>query len=120
MARLLGQEWIGGRLRKDWLHVGEDNRDKITTEIIQAVDPVFESIKRSAQMEKPKAQFRLKARIPSTLLEDTAKTSAALWGVKYLDAFAEIMQQKTDRAKKALKILTDGSDYSKIQAKTYR
>ena len=64
--------------------------------------------------------MRLKARIPITMMDEAAKISAAEWGITPREAFGEIVKQKTDRAKRVLRLLTDGRDYRKLQAKAYR
>jgi len=116
MKRLLGAERVGGRDEYWYLHTGDDGKDRITVETIQDVEPVFDYVKLAANARGRKGDIRYKATIPFTMVDDLAKTSAALWGVSVSDAFAEIMGGKSDRAQKALRVLTDGRDYRKLQA----
>ena len=116
--RLLGTENLGGRVEKTWLHTGDDGRNKITTQIIEPVGPIFRSAEIRAKTQRSK-DFRFKAELPLTVIDDTAKISGKLWGVSTREAFMELMQQKSGRAKSALKMLTEGRDYRKFQAKNY-
>lgn len=118
MKKLIRQERIGHRIEKDWLHYGNDGRKKITTEIVEDVNPVFAKVKTIADA-KGNGFMRHKASIPFTLIDDTAKISAKLWGVTVREAFAEILSAKTGRAKRTLKMLTEGRDYRKLQSKAY-
>jgi hypothetical protein len=120
MKHLLGIEKLGNRIARDWLHWGEDGRKKITTEITEDVAPVFEQVKAVAQTQTRKGMLRLKCSIPFTVMEDAAKVNGAHWGISTADAYREIVQQKTDRAKQALKLLAESRDYNKFHAKTYR
>jgi Zn-finger domain-containing protein len=120
-VKLLGVEKLGHRVQKYWLHTDGMGKDQITVETIEEdVEPIFDAVKRRAQAETSRSFFRLKAELPVTMLDDLAKLSAKDWGVSVKQAFEEIMKQKTDRAKKALRLLTDGRDFNKFQAKTYR
>jgi hypothetical protein len=64
--------------------------------------------------------MRLKARLPVTMLDEASRISAKQWGISVKDAFAEIVKQKSDRARRALRLLTEGRDFRKLQAKAYR
>lgn len=117
MKRLLGVENIGGRISKDWLHVGDDGRDRITTETIQDVEPVIRATKAmsDAQIGR-RGWMRFKANIPMTLLEDMCRVSSLEWGCTTKDAVAEVMLGKTDRAQRLTRTLTEGRDFRKLQA----
>lgn len=116
--RLLGVESGGGVTEKYWLHTGDDGKDRITLETIQDADPVFQYVKRKALEPKGK-DLRYKATILHTQLDRLARTSAIQWGISPKEAFAEIMIGKTDRAQKAMRILTDSRDFSKLQVRSY-
>ena len=120
MATLLSQEWVGGRLERHWSHIGDDGRKKITTEVVQDCEPVIDNAKFLAQNQSRKSILRFKAHVTGTSIEAAASIQAKLWGVKQHEAFAEIMQAKTDRAKKVWNVLTEGSEYSKLQARHWR
>jgi hypothetical protein len=120
MATLLSQEWIGGRLEKTWVHIGEDGRKKITVETIQDVEPVWEDAKFRAQNANRKSALRFKAHITGTQLEDACRIASKTWGIPFRECFAEVMQGKTDRAKGVVKILTEGRDYAKLQARYWK
>lgn len=117
MKQLLGVENIGGRITKDWLHVGDDGRDRITTETIQDVEPIIRETKRMSDAQLGRRGFvRFKANIPSTLLEDMCKVAAMASGEKTKDVIAEVMLGKTDRAQRIMRTLTEGRDFRKLQA----
>lgn len=117
MKRLLGVENIGGRISKDWLHVGDDGRDRITTETVQDVEPVIRATKEQSDAQLGRRGFlRLKANIPMTLLEDMCRVSALEWGCSAKDAVSEVMLGKTDRAQRIIRTLTEGRDFRKLQA----
>lgn len=120
MATLLSQEWVGGRLEKTWLHIGDDGRRKITTEVIQDCEPIFDNTKVLAQNQSSKSMLRFKANVPGTSIEDACRIEAKRWGVSFRECFSEVMQGKTDRAKSVWKILTEGRDYAKMQAKYWK
>lgn len=119
MKRLLRTEKVGARTEKDWLHYGEDGKKKITTEVTEDASKTFDKVKILSNARQSK-DLQYKCSIPGTLLEQTAKISANLWGVSVREAFSEILTCKTDRGKKALKEITDGIDYRKLQAKNYQ
>lgn len=120
MATLLSQAWVGGRLERMWLHIGDDGRKKVTTEVVQDCEPVIDNAKTLAQNQSRKSMLRFKANVPGTSIEDAARINCKLWGVKQHEAFAEIMQARTDRAKRVWNVLTEGSDYAKLQARHWR
>lgn len=115
MKRLLGSEWIFGRLHKHWMHYGDDGRKKLTVETKQNATPVLDHVKRLNELS-PGKDFRYKATITFTDMDRVAKESGVKWGITTKDAFAELMSGSTDRAQKALRELTDGRDFRKLQA----
>lgn len=119
MAKLLDQTNVGGRVEKTWLHTGEDGRDKITVEHQQNVDPVMDYTKHLAQNQKRSDFATYKATISFTHIDDMSKQCAKHWGVTVKDAFQEIMGGRTNRAQAALKVLTEGRDFRKLQAQYY-
>ena len=116
--KLLWAEKNGAIVEKAWAHTGGNGNDAVTIETCQDVAPVFESVKRKKQMGQGK-DFRHKADIPLNLINETCYKTAALWGVQPADVMAELMNGKTDRAKKVWKLLTEGRDFRKLQAKAY-
>jgi hypothetical protein len=118
--KLVGIESDGFRTFKTYRHLGDDGKDKITTTWSEDVSKVFDSVKRITEGERSRSDMKLKAQLPATLIDEVSKINAGLWGVSTREAFSELIQCKTDRAKKAMKTLTEGSDYSKLQAKSYR
>lgn len=117
MKRLLGVENIGGRVQKDWLHFGDDGRKKITTETVQAVDPVIRATKAMSDSQQGRRGWiRFKANILATVFEDMCKASASAWGCTVREAFKEVMEGKTDRAQRLMLTLTQGRDFRQLQA----
>lgn len=116
MKRLLGVENIGGRVQKDWLHIGNDGRERITTETVQDVEPIIKATKVMSDAQSGRSWIRFKANIPITLLEETCRLAAIDWGVRTRDAFREVMEGKTDRSQRLIKMLTEGRDFRKLQA----
>jgi hypothetical protein len=117
--KLLGVERVMDRVHKHWLHTDGAGHSQVTVETTQDVSPIIKTVKSIAQGQSPKSQFRFKAQIPGTMIEDTAKISAKLCGITTRDAFSELIRGKTDRAKRTMKILSEGRDYRKLQAKHY-
>jgi hypothetical protein len=120
MATLLSAEWVNGRLEKTWAHLGEDNRKKITVEVIEDVEPAIDNAKFLAENVKRDSVLRFKAHVSGTQLEDACRIECKIWGVKFHECFREVMQGKTDRAKKVWAMLTEGRDYAKLQAKHWK
>lgn len=118
MAKLLSQTNIGGRLEKTWMHSGSHGQKQFTIEVVQDVAPVLKRLEREAKHNSFR-DFKLKADLPLTMIDDLSKISAKTWGISVREAFSEIMSQKSDRGRKALKLLTEGRDYRKLQAKHY-
>ena len=117
--RLLGQEFDGTRILNYWLHTGDDGRDKITVEIKENVDPVFDSVRFRAQSQSSNSTFKYKGSIPFTLIEELCKVNASLWGVSVREAYSEFIQQKTDRSQRLLRMLLQDREYRKLQAGNY-
>lgn len=116
--KLLGVEQHGALLEKHWQHIGEDGRKKITVETIQDVAPVFKGVKERAQAPKSK-EMRYIGEVPQVLVDDFCYRYAHLWGIRPRQVLKELMEAKTDRAKKVWKMLTTSRDYRKLQAKHY-
>jgi hypothetical protein len=117
MKRLLGVENIDGRISKDWLHVGDDGRDKITTETVQDVEPIIRATKQMSDAQLGRRGFmRFQANIPSVLLEDMCKAAAIASNQTTKEVFEEVMLGKTDRAQRIMRTLTEGRDFRKLQA----
>jgi hypothetical protein len=120
MATLLSQEWIGGRLEKTWVHIGEDGRKKITVETVQDVAPVMEDAKALSQNVNRNSVLRFKAHVTGTQLEEACRIASKVWGITFRDCFSEVMQGKTDRAKGIWRTLTEGRDFAKLQARYWK
>lgn len=116
--KLLEVETSGGLVNKTWLHVGDNNQDQITVQTFQDVEPIMKQTKHRAQQNKGK-DFRYKADIPSNLINEACYQASKSWGVSAKEAMEELMIAKTDRAKKLWKVLTEGRDFRKFQAKNY-
>lgn len=119
MKKLLEQTAEAGRVQKSWLHYGEDGREKVTVEHKQDVEPVINYVKTVAQSQNNKGMLRYKATVDFTHMDDISKQCSQSWGVSVREAFSEIMQGKTGRAQRALKTLTEGRDFRKLQAQHY-
>lgn len=117
--KLLEAEFYNGRTHKYWLHPSESGKgNAITVETTQDVSPIIKDVKAIAQAGKGK-DFRFKATIPSTMIEEAARINSKRWGITVRAAFTELVKGKTDRAKREMKILTEGRDFRKLQAKAY-
>ena len=115
--RLLGEERNGDCIDRYWLHQGDDGNDRITVETVQDAEP---SMDRAKVLKGTGGKdFRFKASIPGVVVNEVARISARTWGLKTSEAFAELVQGQTDRAKKVWKMLTEGRDFSKFQARSY-
>lgn len=117
--KLLGTQISGNRIHSYYKHYGDDGREKITVETKEDVTPIIKDVKKLAQTQSKKSDFRFKCSIPPTLVDDICKISSAQWGCTVKQAFEELIEQKTDRSIKAMKMLTEGRDYRKLQAKYY-
>lgn len=115
--RLLGKEKTGHVTEKYWLHTGDDGKDRITVETSEDVEPIFKSVQQKSQ-ERTR-DFHYVASIPETVITEICKVNAQRWGVKPRDVFRELMENETDRSKRVWRMLTQGRDYSKLQARSY-
>lgn len=115
--RTLGIQRRGDIVDTYYQHLGADNRKKITIQSVQDVEPIMEQVKVEAQNQMK--GFRLKAKLPAVVIDEACKVCAKVWNISVKDAFSEILTQKTDRAKHALKVLTEGRDFRKLQARHY-
>lgn len=118
MARLLDVERNGPRTDKTWMHTGRDGQNQISVEMSEDVEPIFRSVKNQKQNSRLK-DFRFKAEISEVVITEFSQKCAGIWGVSTREAFSELINGKTDRAKKAMRILTEGRDFRKFQAKNY-
>ena len=115
MKRLLGADRVGDRVYRYWLHTGDDGKDRLTVETVQDVEPIIDRVKRINDQRQGK-DFRFKATVTFTDMDRIAAEKAAHWGMTVKQAFEELMRGKTTRAQRALRDLTDGRDYRKLQA----
>lgn len=118
MKRLLGTERNGGRVDRYWQHWGDDGKKKITVETVEDGEIAIKRAKRLSQHQG--RDMRYVASIPATMIDEVSKIEAQRWGVSVKDAFAEIVAARTDRAKRVWRTLTQGRDFSRLQAKSYR
>lgn len=118
MKRLLGTERNGGRVERYWQHWGDDGKKKITVETVEDGEIAIKRARRLAQERH--RDVRYKATIPATMIDDISKIEAQRWGVSVREAFAEIVAARTDRAKRVWRTLTQGRDFSRLQADSYR
>ena len=116
MATLLDREWVNGRLEKSWLHIGEDGRTKITTEVIQDCEPAMDDAKLHAQNSRSSVLGKFKANVCGVHIEEACRIRCKAWGISFQECFREVMQGRTDRAKEVWKALTEGRDFAKLQA----
>ena len=117
--KLLGVEVVNGLVHRDYMHVGDDGRDKITTVTSQDAEPIIKHVKRLAAMP-PGKDIRFRASIPSNLVNEACNQASAVWGIKPQKVFAEMMSSKTDRSKKLWDTLCNGRDFRKLQVKSYQ
>jgi hypothetical protein len=113
-VKLLGQERIGNAVEKYWLHSDGMGRDQITVETVEDVEPVFKKVRQLS--EERHKDLRYKASIPGVVISEVCRSMAPVWGVKRREVFRELVENKTDRAKKVWKMLTEARDYRKFQA----
>lgn len=120
MATLMSTEWVGGRLERTWLHVGDDGRKKITVEVVQDVEPAIDHARIAGQNVNRDSILRFKANVSAVHLEEACRIQCKVWGIPFKDCFKEVMQGKTDRTKRVWKTLTEGRDFAKLQARHWR
>lgn len=116
--KLLGVEKNGALLSKTWLHTDGSGNDVFTTETTQDVAPVIQRVKDLSSHRKGKDMHHV-AEIPANVVNDICYSTAKVWGVEPAEVFSELMNNKTDRANKVWRLLTQSRDYSKLQSKTY-
>lgn len=116
--RLLGSENVGGRVEHWWLHSGDDGTDRITVQTVQDAEPVIESVQMKTELNA--GDFRFKASIPETIVDECCRVYGLRWGVTPTAVMQELMSAKTSRSKRIWKMLTEGRDYRKLQAKKWR
>jgi len=119
LSKLLDIERSGNRLFKTYSHLDGENNKVITTATTEDISPIYTNLKDVAQNRNTKSDFKLKASIPFTVLDDEAKKASNIWGITVKDAFAEITQCRSGRAKKIMKKLTEDIDYRRFQTKFY-
>ena len=117
MAKLLDVSLSGDIVEKTWVHNGDDNKPRITTQTIQDAEPVFKRAKHLSQNQGK--DFRFAATIPGNIINDICYQCSTSWGISPRKVMKEIVQGKTDRAQKILKLLKHSRDYRKFQAKNY-
>lgn len=115
--RTLHQERRDDLVETYYQHTGEDGREKITIQVVQDAEPIINQVKAEAQLQSK--GIRLKAILPAVVINEASKVCAMVWGISVKDAFSELLNQKTTRAKQSMKVLTEGRDFSKLQAKSY-
>lgn len=117
MAKLLGAERYGNRITRDWLHTDDQGRSAITVETVEDVAPVLKEIERNRERPKPMPipEGKHVATIPATLVQQAAFINAKRWGLSGEEAYREIVQGKTDRAKRVWETLCYGSEFRKLQ-----
>tara|TARA_R110000737_G_scaffold352232_2_gene397387 strand:- start:3975 stop:4334 length:360 start_codon:yes stop_codon:yes gene_type:complete len=118
--RKMGVEQLGNLTNTDYLHTGDRGQKVITTVTTEDATPVFHKAKLLAQSVKSGGDYKYKASISENMMNEACNQSAKTWGISRREAFAEIMGGKTDRAKSLWKILTEGRDFRKMQAKHYQ
>jgi len=117
-VKLLGSETVNGITERYWLHTGERGEDVITVETSEDVQRVFEAVRH--QSEQKYKDFHYVASIPQTVISEICKVNAERWGIKPRDVFRELIQNRTNRAQKTWRLLTQGREYRQLQAKAYR
>lgn len=118
--KLLGTEQNGSAVDYYWKHIGDDGREKITVETREDGEHAIKRAKLEGEKHNPHSDVRHIASIPGTMISDAAKFEAQRWGVSVREAFSEILANRTDRAKKVWKMLTQGRDFNKLQSRSYR
>ena len=111
--KLLGSQNIGGRILRDWLHVGDDGRQKITVQTVQDAEPMFDRARLLTATSGK--DFRFKATIPVTTIDQVCTRMAPLWGMRAAAVYRELIEAKTDRAKLIWHMLCHDRDYRKFQ-----
>lgn len=110
--KLLGETPVLGGVQKDWLHVGEDGKDRITVETIVDVEPILR--RNAAEMATSsssymKGDLHKVASIPAIVLEETARVHQI--------SFGELMNGKSDKAKSIWNSLLNGREFQAFRTK---
>lgn len=116
--KLVNVEWDGALLTRDYLHIGDDGRSKITTQTTQDVQPIMGKVKDIAQTQNSK-DSKFVASVPLVIVDEFCQKNAANWGLRPREVLSELTQNKTDRAKAFWANQVRGRDYRKLQAKHY-
>jgi len=116
----MGVEKSGNLTHTDYLHTGDHGQKVLTTVTSEDVTPVFHKAKLLAQSVKSGSDYKYKASISQNMISEACNQAAVTWGISRREAFSELIGAKTDRAKKVWKILTEGRDFRKLQAKHYQ
>ena len=85
------------------------NTDRITVQTVQDVEPIIERVQ--GRTELSKGDFKYKASIPSTIVEELCRVYAGHWKIQPHQVLAELMTAKTKRAQRCWKMLTEGRDF---------
>lgn len=116
----MGVERSGNLTNTDYLHTGDRGQSVITTVTTEDANPVFHKAKLLAQSAKSGGDYKYKASISQNMINEACVQASTTWGITRREAFSELIGAKTDRAKAVWKILTEGRDFRKMQAKHYQ
>ena len=118
--KIMGVEQSGTLTHTDYLHTGDSGQKVLTTVTSEDANPVFHKTKLLAQSAKSGGDYKYKASISQNMINEACAQAARTWGISRREAFSELIGAKTDRAKAVWKILTEGRDFRKMQAKHYQ
>ena len=118
--RKMGVEKLGNLINSDYLHTGDRGQKVITTVTTEDPTPVFHKAKLLAQSVKSGGDFKYKASISENMINEACNQASKTWGISRREAFSELVGAKSDRAKAVWKLLTEGRDFRKLQAKHYQ
>lgn len=116
--KLLGAERNGALITTDYLHYGDDGKKKITSQTTQDVEPILGKVKTIAQTQNSK-DLKFRGSVPFVMVDAFCQEKAKDWGMRPKDIMAELVQNKTDRAKAFWANQLKGRDYRKLQAQNY-
>jgi hypothetical protein len=112
MKRLLHTEQTVSGTERWWYHTGDDGKSALTVETVADVEPVLDANKRQYNDAPSKHGDMSKvASIPAVVIEKTVAGCATLWNVSVKDAFAEIINNKTDRANRVWRELLNAREF---------
>lgn len=111
MKKLLLTEDIGGRIRRWWRHIGDDGKQRITTETVQEVDKLLDR-NRALYNNAPARSGDLKyvAEIPATIIEEECRKICVETGEKMSVVYPEIMSGRSTRAQSLWRRLLNDRD----------